>query len=108
MPDEVRLYGREGHRGFLLGMFREIHAHSQEVGAPVESADDPIERTIGFCVDNGATKIHWKIPLTKLMHRLFCLGMEQPDIDQFKELVMSAEGRARLAQMLTEGTFPGA
>jgi hypothetical protein len=108
MPDEVRLYGREGHRGFLLGMFREIHEHAREVGAPVESADDPMDLTIGFCVEGGGAKVLWKIPLPRLKDRHFCHGMNESAIEQVRELILKAEGRAQLAAMLTEGGYPGA
>ena len=94
----------------ILALFREIHEYAKKEGSPVGSADDPMTRIIGFCVeDRGrASGVHWQIPLTQLTGRRLSFPEDKDASGQLSRLFMTAQGRAQLAAMLTNGTFPGA
>ena len=100
----------EEQYGDILALFREIHEYAKKEGSPVESADDPVTRIIGFCVeDRGrASGVHWQIPLTQLAGRRLSFPEDEDASGQLSRLLVTTAGRAELAAMLTEGTFPGA
>jgi len=92
----------------VLEMFRDIHTFVRRVRGEVLVFDDPVERTLGFAVREGAAITgRWKFPLTRL--RGSFVDIEDKDVsEQLSNLFRTAAGRAELAGMLTHGVFPGA
>ena len=96
--------------GDIVTLFREIHEYARGEGSPVESADDPYQRIIGFSVEDSSrvSGVHWQIPITQLAGRRLSFPGDEDASLRLSKLLMTTPGRAELAAMLTEGTFPGA
>lgn len=92
----------------ILEMFRDIHAYVKRVRGEVLVYDDPLKRTLGFAVREGAAITgRWRFPLTRL--RGDFIDIEDKEASkQLSDLFRTAAGRAELAGMLTHGVFPGA
>jgi len=92
----------------VLELFRDIHIYVKRVRGEVLVFDDPVQRTLGFVVREGAAITgRWKFPLTKL--RGSFIDIEDKGVaEQLSNLFRTAAGRAELAGMLTHGVFPGA
>jgi len=92
----------------VLEMFRDIHGYVKRVRGEVLVFDDPVKRTMGFAVREGAAITgQWKFPLTRLRGDFIAIEDKEAS-QQLSTLFCTAAGRAELAGMLTHGVFPGA
>lgn len=98
----------EGEYTDVLDMFRDIHTWAKRVRGEVLVYDDPVKRTMGFVVREGAAITgRWKFPLTKLRGDFIAIEDKEAS-KQLSNLFCTAAGRAELAGMLTHGVYPGA
>ncbi len=92
----------------VLELFRDIHVYVQRTGDEVLVDDDAMRRTLGFVVHDGVRiNGRWSFPLTKLRGSFIDIE-DQEAAGRISNLFRTAAGRAELAGMLTQGTFPGA
>lgn len=92
----------------VLNMFRDIHSYVQRTGDVVLVDDDAMKRTLGFVTHDGVRiNGRWKFSFTRLRGSFIDIE-DQEAAGRISNLFRTAAGRAELAGMLAEGTFPGA
>lgn len=80
----------------VWAMFQAVVAHVKSTGERVEAHADPMRLRVGF----AAPPCYWEISLT----RLKASGLDKSLLDKFA----TPEGRAGLADLLSQGVVPGA